>query len=95
MRRFRREIRRPTTGPADISWEIGAGYVRTANAILKDLSPSGIGLVVSLPFTVGAKLKITTGNQTRSAIVRRCVRQGAGYILGFEYERENLSIAKT
>jgi hypothetical protein len=87
MKQFRSEVRRLITLPAELSWDMGAGYIRSIAVTVHDVSPSGIGLLVPMPFSIGAKLKITTDKQTRSAIVMRCSRQGAKYFLGFRFER--------
>jgi len=75
------------TLPAELSWDMGAGYVRTVAGTVHDVSTSGIGLLAPMPFSIGAKLQITTDKQTRSAILMRCSRQGAKYFLGFRFER--------
>ena len=89
MRQFRAEVRKPSNGQADISWEIGAGYVRTSTAVVRDTSKSGMGLVVSQPFAVGTTLRIKFESETRSAIVRRCVCQGAKHLVGVQFERQH------
>jgi hypothetical protein len=87
MRQYRAETRKPANGTADLSWDIGAGYVRTAKGSVQDESPSGMALVVAMPFSVESTLQITTGSKTRAAIVRRCIRQGANHLLGVQFKR--------
>ena len=87
MRQYRAETRKPSAGTAELSWEIGAGYVRTAKATVQDESKSGMALLVNLPFSIEASIQITTGDKTRSAVVRRCIRQGANHLVGVQFQR--------
>jgi hypothetical protein len=87
MRQYRSELRTPSFEVADLSWDIGAGYVRNATAKVQDVSRTGMGLLVFMPFAIGTKLQITRGTNTRSAIVRRCIRQGSQHLLGVQFER--------
>jgi len=87
MRQYRSETRKPTNEVADLSWEIGAGYVRTGKATVQDSSPSGMGLMVASPFTVGTTLQITIGTKQCTAVVRRCIKQGSQHLLGVKFER--------
>jgi len=86
MRRYRAEPRRNATGPAELHWEIGAGYLRSTLATIQDISASGMGIHSPIPFAVGSILQIKTGNQLRFVTVRRCFRVGVEHFLGVEFD---------
>jgi hypothetical protein len=87
MRQYRLESRTPCNSLAELSWEIGAGYIRNTKATVIDLSKSGMALMVAQPFRVGAMLKIVSGNKAESGVVRHCVKQGTKHLLGIKLER--------
>jgi hypothetical protein len=87
MRQYRAETRKPSKEAAELSWDIGAGFVRTAKATVQDMSPSGMGLLVATPFNVGVTLQITIGTRKHAAVVKRCIKQGSQHLLGVKFER--------
>jgi hypothetical protein len=86
MRKYRADTRKPSTGQVELSWEIGAGYSRTANGTVQDISMEGMGMLVPLPFEVGAELQIKSDGRKRTATVRRCSRSGSQYLLGVKFD---------
>jgi hypothetical protein len=86
MRKYRTESRKETTGPAELHWQIGAGYVRSTLAMIQDISPHGMGIQSPIPFAIGSTLQVKTGGQMRFVTVRRCFRAGAYHLLGVEFD---------
>lgn len=86
MRHYRSEVRTPCNAPAELSWEIGAGYRRNTKATVRDTSKSGMGLLVPMPFPVGTIIKITRSEKTVSATVRRCLPQGGQHLVGVKIQ---------
>jgi len=82
MRQYRTELRTPCNLPADLSWNIGAGYIRNLKATIRDTSKSGMGLLVPNPIPVGAEIKVTSAKGSHSATVKRCIKQGKEHIVG-------------
>jgi len=82
MRQYRTEPRTPCNVPADLSWNIGAGYIRNIKVTIRDTSKSGIGLLVPNPVPVGTSIKVTSLKGSQSAVVQRCIKQGAQHIVG-------------
>jgi hypothetical protein len=82
MRQFRAEPRIPCNLPVELSWEIGAGYMRKLKATLKDTSKNGMGLLVPTPLTIGAKVEIFANTKTHAAIVKRCMKSGTDHWVG-------------
>ena len=87
MRKYRADTRKPSTGPVELSWEIGAGYTRTASGTIQDVSSGGMGMLVPLPFEVGAELQVKADGRTCMVTVRRCVREGSKYLLGVQFDK--------
>ena len=92
MRQFRVEPRFPSTAAVDITWDIGAGYLRKIPATTQDVSRSGACLSTPIPFAIGYKLKVTSAEKTRIALVRRCIRQGRSYALGLLFDTPETSL---
>ncbi len=86
MRQYRSEIRRPVNLPAEVLWQIGAGYTRTFKATIQDVSASGMSLLVPSSIPAGERVQITSENKTRFATVRRCVALGRNHVLGVQFE---------
>ena len=86
MRSFRKESRTKASGALELRWEIGAGYVRSCVASLRDISASGMGLSAAIPFSVGSTVQIKANGITRYATIRRCTREGTHYFLGVQLE---------
>ncbi len=87
MRQYRSEIRKPANTIAEVSCDIGAGFLRKVTATVQDVSSSGMGLIVPLPFAVGVTVKIVSRDKTQSAVVRRCLPQAGKHLLGVQFER--------
>ena len=86
MRKYRSETRKPANIAAEVTCDIGAGFMRQVPGTVQDVSSSGMGLLVPLPFTVGASVKIVSSEKTHSAVVRRCVPEKGKHILGVKLE---------
>ena len=87
MRQYRAEPRVPCNLPVELSWEIGAGYVRNAKATLKDTSKTGMGLIAPTPLTVGATVKIVANSKTHAAVVKRCLKSGTEHWIGVKLQQ--------
>ncbi len=72
---------------ADLSWEIGAGFVRKVKGTVIDTSKSGRGLIVAQPFPLGASITIVCGDKTCRGAVKRCIKQGANHLVGVRLEQ--------
>ena len=86
MRQYRAEPRVPCNLPAELSCEIGAGYVRKFKVTLKDTSKTGMGLLAPSPLTVGAAVKIIANSKTHAAIVKRCMKSGSEHWVGVKLQ---------
>ena len=82
MRKYRTEPRTPCNIPADLSWDIGAGYILRIKVTIRDTSKSGVGLLVPSPIPVGTEIKVTSAKGSQTAIVQRCVKEGPQHLVG-------------
>lgn len=84
----RRELRRFLKLPIEVRGSTAISY----RGYTRDLSPTGMGAVVSAALNVGEKVWIkydhpSKGEQKASAVVRHgTVRQRHGYRYGFEFD---------
>ncbi len=83
----RREERRELKLPIEIRTAAGVTYP----GFSRDLSPNGMGAVVSAPLNVGEEIWIkyehpATDRSSRVTVRRATVRQSRGYRFGFEFE---------
>lgn len=78
--------RQPHCGVVAVSWR-RAGEVMTLFGSCRDLSESGIGIVVPEPFEYGQPVYLHSGvlGGARPALVRYCRRQGEAFNIGFEF----------
>ena len=86
VKRFRVESRKPSIFPTQITWEIGAGYTRSASVTVQNISVSGIGFLASIPFPPGTRLRISMDGKFRPVIARHSVPSGGQYYVGAQYE---------
>jgi hypothetical protein len=71
---------------AEVVWEDQLGAWRGAVARIEDTSRSGACIRVSVPISVGAKLKIKWHREEFSGVAKYCRRDGGDYVLGIQRE---------
>ena len=71
---------------AEVAWEDQPGALRGIVARIEDTSRSGACLRLSVPISVGAKLKIKWHREEFSGIAKYCRRDGGDYVLGVQRE---------
>lgn len=86
MRKFRSEARTPVKREIELCWQVNASDYRST-VMTRDISASGVGLIVPNSFIIGARLRLVVGDELRPAIVRRCLALNAGYLLGLQFDR--------
>ena len=85
MRKFRSEARTPVRREIELCWQANAHDYRST-AMTRDISASGVGLIVPNSFMVGACLRLLVGDEFRPVIVRRCLALNSGYLLGLQFD---------
>jgi len=83
-RRFATRV--PRTDTADLRWQDQAGQAQEGVAQLADISASGASLRSPRPLRMGAPIIFRYQAEDFPAIVRHCVKRGAIYIIGIEFE---------
>jgi c-di-GMP-binding flagellar brake protein YcgR len=84
----RRERRSPFKAPIEIRASSGVTY----RGVARDLSPFGMGALISASLNIGEEIWIkyehpASGSQIARAIVRRAtVKERTGYRYGFEFQ---------
>ena len=86
-RRF--ELRVPRADPVDLRWEDQAGEPQHAVAQLANISPSGASVQSERPLKLGSTLSLGYQNKVFVSTVKHCVKQGAVYLLGIEFQPGN------
>ena len=71
---------------AEVVWEDQPGTWRGALARMEDTSRSGACIRVSVPISVGARLRIKWHREEFSGIAKYCRRDGGDYVLGIQRE---------
>jgi hypothetical protein len=71
----------------EISW-IDANGQMTIPGMIEDRSVSGLGIQVAKRIPVGTSVKVNFRNQIVAAVVRRCVREGFGTLIGVSFEQD-------
>jgi hypothetical protein len=71
---------------AEVVYEDKPGAWRGTLARIEDMSPSGACIRVSIPISVGARLKIKWKREEFSGIAKYCRRDGGTYVLGVHRE---------
>ncbi len=84
--RLRLEPRTAIMARAEVVWEDQPGDWRGAFAKIEDTSLSGACIRLSVPISVGAKLKIKWHQEQFSGITKYCRRDGGDYVLGIQRE---------
>ena len=80
----RKDPRIPYIARTQIIWDSPNGEISLAGMI-EDKSISGLGIEVSRAIPVGASVRVRLGNETISAVVRRCIRTGFGNFVGVSF----------
>jgi len=89
MRKFRSDARTPIKREIELCWQVNACDYRST-VMTRDISSSGIGLIVPNSFRVGSRMRLVVGDEFRPAIVRRCLALHAGYLLGLQFDRSHI-----
>jgi hypothetical protein len=73
--------------PIHISWQDGAGQIRSAAARCRDLSASGLHAETKDPFTPHTLVLVQSGifGRMGNASVRYCRREGMKYAVGLHF----------
>jgi hypothetical protein len=71
---------------AEVVWEDQLGAWRGAVTRIEDTSRSGACIRLSVPISVGAKLKIKWHREEFSGVAKYCRRDGGDYVLGIQRE---------
>src|ERR1700692_2657626 len=84
--RLRLETRTAITARAEVLWEEQLGAWRGSLAKMEDTSLSGACIRVSVPISVGTKLKVKWHREEFSGIAKYCRRDEGDYVLGIQRE---------
>jgi hypothetical protein len=84
MFKNRAEHRKILMARVELQWEDEAGSSHTAFGTLEDRSPSGAGIRLAEPITVGTRLQVKTRRQEFSGIVRHCNGRRMDYFVGIQ-----------
>lgn len=71
----------------EISWTDENGQM-TIPGMIEDRSVSGLGIQVAKRIPIGTWVKVKFRNHVVDAVVRRCVREGVGILVGVSFEQE-------
>ncbi len=71
---------------AEVTWEDQPGTWRGAQARIEDTSRSGACIRVSVPISIGQRLKVKWHREEFLGIAKYCRRDGGDYVLGIQRE---------
>jgi len=60
----------------------------TVPGMIEDKSISGLGIQVAKPIPVGTSVTVKFRNHQVAGIVRRCIKDGVGTLIGISFEQE-------
>jgi hypothetical protein len=89
---LRREPRAAIMARAEVAWEDQPGALRGIVARIEDTSRSGACIRLSVPISIGAKVKIKWHREEFSGIAKYCRRDGGDYVLGVQREAPENSV---
>jgi hypothetical protein len=71
----------------DLRWQVQGGEIQHCVALLADISNTGASVQSERPMGIGSTLSINYQNADLPGTVKHCVKRGAGYVLGIEFQR--------
>jgi PilZ domain len=79
-------MRVPRAEPVELRWQDQAGQPQHGVAHLADISGSGASIRTPRPLRMGTALSLHYQNEEFPATVKHCVKRGAIYLLGIEFQ---------
>jgi len=73
----------------EVSWEERSGKLRSATALLEDISASGACIQLETPVPLGVEIRWTSPRQGFKGWVRYCIYREIGYFVGVEFESDS------
>lgn len=70
----------------EVCWNERSGKLRSATALLEDISTSGVCLQLEIPVPLGVEIRWTSPRKEFRGAVRYCVYREIGYFVGVEFE---------
>jgi hypothetical protein len=79
----------------EVCWSERSGKLRSAIALLEDISASGACLQLEIPVPLGVEIRWNSPRQEFKGSVRYCVYREIGYFVGVEFEPSSRWSRKT
>ncbi|MFL6447626.1 MAG: PilZ domain-containing protein [Bryobacteraceae bacterium] len=87
MKERRIAPRTPYISRTEIAWQDGKRELKMP-AMIEDRSSFGLGIAVPRPIPEGSHVRVRYQDRMIPGVVRYCVRERQGALIGFSFERE-------
>lgn len=88
MTNRRSELRMMCADMVEVCWNERSGKLRSATALLEDISTLGACLQLEMPVPLGVEIRWMSPRQEFKGCVRYCVYREIGYFVGLQFAAE-------